>query len=157
MWHLYIPWYNLVFRALVIYLFIYIVIRLMGKKQLSKLSSFDFALILIMSFSIENGIMEGDHSMPAVLIIVGTLVLFNVIINELTYRYHWFEKFILGQPEVVILNGKVHKRILKKVKITEAELFEALREHEVMKTEDVKCAILETDGKISVIKYGPTH
>jgi uncharacterized membrane protein YcaP (DUF421 family) len=63
----------------------------------------------------------------------------------------------MGQPEVIILNGKVHKRVLRKEKITEAELFEALREHEVMKAEDVKCAILETDGKISVIKYGNIH
>ncbi|MDD4973003.1 MAG: DUF421 domain-containing protein [Bacteriovorax sp.] len=157
MWHLNSPWYNLVFRAFVIYLFVFFVIRLIGKKQLSKLSSFDFALILIMSLSIQNGVMEGDHSIPAVLIVIGALAAFNYIMNELTYRFNWFEKLIIGIPEVVILNGKVHKRILKKEKISEAELFEALREHEVMKTEDVKCAILETDGKISVIKYGPTH
>lgn len=157
MWQLNSLWYELVIRAFVIYFLIFLVVRLKGKKQLSKLSPFDFILILVMSLTIQNTLLGDDHSFPAAIIIVGSLAILNVILNELTYRFNWFEKFIIGQPEVVILNGKIHKRVLQKERITEAELFEALREHEVMKTEDVKCAILEADGKISVIKYTHPH
>jgi uncharacterized membrane protein YcaP (DUF421 family) len=157
MWHLNSPWYSLVFRVFIIYLFIFFVVRFMGKKQFSKLSPFDFVLILIMSMSIQNGVLGDERNLPAALIIICTLASFNFLLNELTYHFSWFEKLIIGQPEVIILNGKVHKRVLKKEKITETQLFEALREHQVMKTEDVKCAILETDGKISVIKYGHNH
>lgn len=157
MWHLNSPWYHLVARAVVIYLFIFQIVRLMGKKQFGKISTFDFVLIVIMSLTIQTAVMGEEHSLLAALIMVGTLAILNILMNELTYRFSWFEKLIIGRPEVVILNGKLHKRVLKKEKITEAELFEALREHEVMKTEDVKCAILEADGKISVIKYSHHH
>ena len=157
MWHLHSNWYDLIIRSFLVFIFIFIFIRQIAKKQLSKLSPFEFSLILIIGISIQMGMIGDDHSLPAVLIIISSLICMNAIMHELTFRYSWFEKLIIGRPEVIILNGKLHKRVLKKEKITEAELFEALREHEVMKTEDVKCAILETDGKISIIKYGIKH
>lgn len=155
MWQLSSPWYEPVIRGSVIYLFIFVVVRLIGKKKLGELAPFDLVLLLIMSESIQNAIIGDDHSITAGLICVSVLGLLNVIINNLSFRYRWFEKIIDGQPEVIILNGKIHKKVLKREKISDAELFEALREHEIMNPEDVKCAILEADGKISVIKY--TH
>ena len=129
----------------------------MGKKQLSKTSPFELVLILIIGTSISSGIISYDRNMADRIIFIATLICLNTILHELTFQFNWFEKKIIGEPEVIILNGRLHKRILKKERITETELFEAMREHEVMRTEDVKCAILEADGKISIIKYGIRH
>lgn len=153
MWQMTSPWYEPVIRAIVIYLFILLVVRIIGKKKLREFAPFDMILLVIMGVSVQNSIIGNDHSIPAGLLCVTVLGLLNIIKNNLTYHYRWFEKIVTGQPEVIILNGKIHKKILKKERISDAELYEALREHEIMNAEDVKCAILEADGKISVIKY----
>ncbi len=157
MWQLYTPWYEPLMRGFVLYIFVFLLVRLMGKKQLAKFTPFDLVLLLVISGPILNTIEGSDHSIPATLISVGTLVLLNIILNQLRYHFNWFEKLLLGQPKVLILNGKIHKKVMRKERITETDIYEALREHEIMKMEDVKCAILETDGKISVIKYNSHH
>lgn len=154
MWELTSPWYEPAIRGAIIYVFVFIIVRLIGKKKLGELAPLDLVLLLIMSEAIQNSIIGDDHSITAGLICVSVLALLNVIINNLSFHFRWFEKIIEGQPKVIILNGKVHKKVLEQEKVSDAELFEALREHEIMNPEDVKCAILEADGKISVIKYG---
>lgn len=153
MWQMTSPWYEPVIRSFVVYFFIFLVVRIIGKKKLGEFAPFEVILLLIMGVSVQNALIGNDHSITAGIISVAVLGSLNIIINNLTYRFRWFEKIIEGQPEVIILNGKIHRKILEKEKITDAELYEALREHEIMNAEDVKCAILEADGKISVIKY----
>ena len=153
MWKMTSQWYEPILRGSIIYLFIFFVVRLLGKKKLSELAPSDLVLLILISISVQNGLNGDDHSITAGLMTVTVFGILSLIIKELTYRFRWFEKIIEGQPEVIILNGKIHKKVLQKEKITDAELFEALREHEIMRPEDVKCAILEADGQISVIKY----
>lgn len=127
--------------------------RLVRKKQFSKFSPLDILVILIASRSIElNAIGRSSQFINSILFVVILLGL-NFILSEISYRFQWVNNLVKGRPEVIMLNGKPHKKILKKLKVSEDELFEAIRNHEIMKTEDVKCAILETDGEISVIKY----
>ncbi|MFA6239066.1 MAG: YetF domain-containing protein [Bacteriovorax sp.] len=147
------PWYEPIIRGTVVYLFIFLVVRILGKKKLGELALFDLVLLIIMSAAVRNAIIGLDQSITAGLICVSVLGVLNTLINNLSFHFRWFEKILEGQPEVIILNGKIHKKVLKREKISDAELFEALREHEIMNPEDVKCAILETDGKISVIRY----
>lgn len=153
MWKLATPWYDPAVRGIIIYFFIFFLARFMGKKQLAKLSSFDLLLLIVTGQIIQNGLSGEDHSLLSSLITVTTIIFLNVIKHTMIQYLPWLEKFIEGQPVVVILNGRIFKKVMKKQKITESELFEALREHEIMNPEDVKCAILEMDGKISVIKY----
>ncbi|MGZ3789803.1 MAG: DUF421 domain-containing protein [Bacteriovorax sp.] len=153
MWQLNTPWYDPVIRAFVVYLLLFLIARLMGKKQLKKLSPFDLVLLLITGQVLQKSLIGEDQGIFEAFITIFVLIGLNMLVNELTHRFAQFEKLIVGQPEVIILNGKIHRRVMKREKISETELFEALREHEIMKCEDVKCAILETDGKISVIKY----
>lgn len=153
MWQMTSPWYEPIIRGTVVYLFIFLVVRILGKKKLGELALFDLVLLIIMSAAVRNAIIGLDQSITAGLICVSVLGVLNTLINNLSFHFRWFEKILEGQPEVIILNGKIHKKVLKREKISDAELFEALREHEIMNPEDVKCAILETDGKISVIRY----
>jgi uncharacterized membrane protein YcaP (DUF421 family) len=153
MWHLNSTWYDPLFRGIVIYLFLFLLIKLFGKKKLSKYTPFDLILLFLTAQMILIAIMREDHGPLSTLLTVVTLITLHTMRIELTLRSSWFLKIMEGQPEVIILNGKIHKKVMKREKLSEADLFEALREHEVMKTEDIKCAILETDGKISIIKY----
>lgn len=154
MWKLEVPWYDPAIRGAVIYIFIFFLVRLMGKKQVAKLTPFDLVLLIIISEAIQNGLAGNDHSITASVISVSVIIILNILLNQILARSTTLEKLIDGQPVVIILNGKIFKRVMRQQKITDSELFEALREHEVMNPEDVKCAILEKDGQISVIKYG---
>lgn len=146
-------WLSIVFNACIVYSFIFLMARLVRKKQFSKFSPLDILVILIASRSIElNAIGRSSQFINSILFVVILLGL-NFILSEISYRFQWVNNLVKGRPEVIMLNGKPHKKILKKLKVSEDELFEAIRNHEIMKTEDVKCAILETDGEISVIKY----
>lgn len=155
MWKLEVPWYDPVIRGAVIYLFIFILVRMMGKKQLAKFTPFDLVLLMIVSEAIQNGLSGEDHSITGSLISVSVIIGFNMLINETLGRFPSLERIVDGQPVVIVLNGKIFKKVMKQQKISESELFEALREHEVMNPDEVKCAILEKDGNISVIKYEP--
>ena len=152
MWHLNSPWYEYVFRALLVYVVIFIVIRVVGKKHFSKYSILDITLIITMCLSLQKIITLNDQSLTGLAITLLSIILINIIINELSYHFSWIDRTFNKQPVIIILHGKIHKRVLKKERISVAELLVALREHEVMRPEDVKCAILETDGNISVFK-----
>ncbi len=153
MWHLSTPWYEPVIRGIAIYLFIFFLVRIVGKKQILKLSPMDLVVLVFMSGAIQNAIFKSEYGPFSTLISISVFIALNILVHELTYRFNWFEELIEGKPKVIVLNGKIHKRVMKRERVTEAELFEALREHEIMNSDDVKCAILEKDGKISVIKY----
>lgn len=153
MWELEVSWFEPVIRGIAIYVIIFFLVRFMGKKQLAKFTPFDLVLLMIISEAIQNGISGDDHSITGSLISVSVIIVINMLFNILLSKFPAVEKLIDGQPVVIILNGKLFKKVLKEQKITESEVFEALREHEVMNPEEVKCAILEKDGNISVIKY----
>jgi uncharacterized membrane protein YcaP (DUF421 family) len=153
MWKLEVPWYDPAIRGSAMYIFIFILVRLMGKRQLAKLTSFDLVLLITISVAIQNGLTGEDHSITAYVISVSVIITLNILLSQIIASSPILEKLIDGQPVVIILNGKIFKRVMRQQKITESELFEALREHEVMNPEEVKCAILEKDGQISVIKY----
>lgn len=153
MWQLEVPWYDPLIRGAVIYFFIFIMVRIMGKKQLAKFTPFDLVLLMIISEAIQNGLSGEDHSITGSLISVSVIIGLNILLNEVLGHFPFIEKLVDGQPIVIVLNGKIFKKVMKQQKISEAELFEALREHEVMNPDEVKCAILEKDGNISVIKY----
>ncbi len=123
------------------------------KRPLQQMTFLDLIIILIISESMVLGILSFHQSPRSIFIMAFVLSILKIITNDLTYRFRWFKEFVSGQPQVIILNGKIHKRMLKKLKISEDEVFETLRSHAIMKSEDVKCAIFEPDGKISIIKY----
>lgn len=155
MWKYMMPWYDPVLRGFAMYAVLFIVSRMTGRRPLARMTSLDLGLILLTSLTLFAGIagqLMTLNFFPAFITIFSLIVPY-LLMNELVSRYSWLEKIIEGQPVVVILNGKIFKRVMRKQKISESELFEAMREHEIMNPEDVKCAIVEKDGNISVIKY----
>jgi len=153
MWQINNPWYDPIIRAVILFIFLFFTTRPFKKKSLTRLMSYDFLFLIIIGINLQSMVIGSNFSYFSYLIVVVTLFILKILFSELTLHSKWLEHIIDGQPKVLVLNGKIHKRVMKKEKISEAELFESFREHEIMKSEDVKCAILESDGKISVIKY----
>jgi uncharacterized membrane protein YcaP (DUF421 family) len=152
MWELSKPWWEFVARAAIIYVVVLILLRVGGKKQIGEMSPMDLVLLLILSETVQNAMNAGDESVTGGVLLASTLVGLSVATDRLSFKFKKFEKLLEGEPKVLVHNGKINKKNLDSEKITHRELAESLRQSEVLDISEVRYAILETDGKISVIK-----
>jgi uncharacterized membrane protein YcaP (DUF421 family) len=143
--------WELVLRAVVVYAFMLVLLRLTGKRQVGQLAPFDLVLLLVLSNSVQNSINGGDNSLIGGMISAGTLVALNGGVAYLTFRSKKLEALIEGRPELIIHNGKVFENVMKRAKLTHHELNAALRRAGCGCAEDVQAAILENNGSISVV------
>lgn len=147
-----LPWWDFVIRALAVYIFLLAMLRLTGKKQVGQFSSFDFVLLLILSNAVQNSMNGGDNSLLGGLILASTLILFNWLMDYLGYKIKGFSHLTEGGPELLVHNGKPILKILEKEKISLSQLDATLRDKGVSNIADVRFAILEANGHVSVIK-----
>jgi uncharacterized membrane protein YcaP (DUF421 family) len=151
MWNMSLVWWEFVLRGLIIYLFLILLLRLTGKRQVGQMAPFDLVLLLVLSNAVQNSMNGGDNSVTGGVISAVTLVAANWVVGFLTYRSKKLEALIEGRPEVLIHNGKLHQEVLDHSKLTRHEMMSSLREAGCGSVEDVQVAILENDGNISVI------
>ncbi len=145
------PYLDIIFRSAAVYLFMVIALRLFGKKELSQLNTADVILILLISNSVQNAMVGTNSSLLGGFAAASVLFLINYTLKKLMYKYKKFSDFMLEKPEILIHNGTLDFKNLGKLNITNNELKEAMREHGVEKFADVKLAMLEIDGNISII------
>jgi len=150
MWKLSVPWWELVFRASLIYVFVLAVLRLTGKRQIGQLAPFDLVLLLILANTVQNAMNAGDNSLTAGMILGTTIILLNYAVGWLTFRSKFAEGIIEGRPQVLIHNGILYQDVLEKEKLSHHELMSALRAAGCDSIEDVHVAVLENTGRISV-------
>lgn len=148
-----VPWWHLVVRGLVIYLFLIILLRISGKRQIGQLSPFDLVLLLILSNSVQNSMNAGDNSLIGGMISATTLVVINYLVGLITFKSKKLEVIIEGRPQVIIHKGKLFDDVMDDAKLTQLELDSTLRQSGYFAIKDVKLAILENNGRISVQGY----
>ena len=151
MWHIAVPWWELVLRSGVVYVFLLVLLRLTGKRQVGQLAPFDLVLLLVLSNAVQNSMNAGDNSLIGGLIAAATLVGLNFLVGMATYRNKTLEALIEGRPQVLIHNGKLFNDVLASVNLTHHELNAALRQAGCTCVEDVHSAIMENNGSISVV------
>lgn len=142
------------FRAILLYILIILSMRLMGKRQLGELQPSELVTTILVS-NIASIPIE-DPSLPMVLsaIPILTLVVFEVLMSTLTLKSKRFRKIMTGSPMVIIENGVIDQRKMKKLRFNIDDLMEELRTNNIFNIEDVHYAIVETTGKVSVmLKY----
>ncbi len=152
MWSLSTPYWEFIIRAAIVYVFVMVVLRLAGKRQMGELAPFDFVLLLLLSNGVQNSMNGGDNTITAGLIITVTLVGLNSMIAWLAFKNKEIEKVVEGRPEILVHNGYLYSDVLKRNQITHHELNDALRQNDCTSLDDVRLAVLETNGQISVIK-----
>lgn len=152
MWTLQSPWWEYILRALLVYASVFVLLRVMGKKQIGEMSPFDLVLLLLISESVSAAMTGGDNSVGAAMICVATFVGGNYILDILGYKSKKIERLLDGKAKVLITNGVIDLRVCKSEFITLDEVASTLREHGLKDMKQVELATLETNGKISVIK-----
>jgi uncharacterized membrane protein YcaP (DUF421 family) len=145
------PYLDIVIRSTAVYLFMVIALRIFGKKELSQLNTADVILILLISNAVQNAMVGNNTTLWGGIAAATILFTINFILKKLMYRYKKFSDFMLEKHEILIHNGNLDFKILSKLNITSDELKEAMREHGIEYFKDVKLAMLEIDGNISII------
>ena len=142
---------EIIVRSAAVYLFMLVALRIFGKKELSQLNTADVILILLISNSVQSAMVGSDSSLYGGLAAATVLFIINYILKRLMFKYKRLSDFLQEKPEILIHNGTLEFKTLSKLNITSDELREAMREHGVENFKDVKLAMLEIDGNISII------
>ncbi|MGB4588183.1 MAG: YetF domain-containing protein [Clostridiaceae bacterium] len=139
------------FSSVVVYLFIIVLFRILGKREFSQLSVVDLVFVLLISNSVQNAMVGSNDTLAGGLVAAGSLFLVNFIFERLLYKFPKFNRIVRGTTLMLIYDGKLNLQNMKKAKITRDEMMEVLREHGIAKVEEVNLAVLEVDGNISLL------
>ncbi len=139
-------------RTLLLYIVIVAAVRLMGKRQISELQTSELVVTLLISNLASVPMQDTGKPLVGGLIPISVLVICEIFTSGLMVKNGLFRKIICGKPIVVICHGKVQEAEMRRLRMTTEDLFEQLRQKDVFHIEDVDFAIVETNGKMSVLK-----
>ncbi|MBC9813359.1 DUF421 domain-containing protein [Crocinitomicaceae bacterium CZZ-1] len=145
------PLVDVTLRSLAVYVFMLLCLRLFGKNQLSQLNAGDVILLLLISNAVQNAMVGENTTLQGGLTAAFVLFVANFVLKRLLFRNTRIRSWIEEDPRILIKDGKLDTYMLQKVEITPEEVLEVVREHGVEHIEEVKLAVLEVDGNISVI------
>ena len=151
MWLPSLVWWEFVLRGIIVYAVLIFLLRISGKRQVGQLAPFDLVLLLVLSNAVQNAMNGGDNSVTGGIISAVTLIGINWLVGYITFKSKAIEALIEGRPEILIHNGKLYCDAMKRERLTHHELMNALRAAGCSSIEDVRAAVLENDGSISVI------
>jgi len=142
-------------RSVVVYTFLLVAFRLCGKRQLGQLSAFDLVVLLIISNVVQNAVIGNDNSLGGGLIGATTILLLNLLVAYVTFRFRRADRVIEHSPTVLVRHGRILRDNLRRERLGPRDLRAALRHHGVVSIRDIRYAFLEEDGHVSVITGRP--
>lgn len=145
-----------IIRAIVVYFGLVVIFRIAGKRTLAEITTFDFILLLIIGDIVQAPLTDNDHSMMGGLLVMLTIIGIDVLMGYLKMKSKTLEKLMDGAPVVIAEDGKMIKLHAEKSHVDEEDVMEAARKyHGLERLEQVKFAILEVSGGITVIPKEP--
>jgi uncharacterized membrane protein YcaP (DUF421 family) len=141
---------ELMLRALIVYAFVFALLRLVGKRHVGEMAPFDLIVLLLISESVHNAIISDDKSVTGGLVAFATLVGVNALVGYASWRNKSIAHVFSGRPRILVRNGHVLKDVLASEQITHKELLEALRHEGCTSLTRVRYAVLENDGSITI-------
>jgi uncharacterized membrane protein YcaP (DUF421 family) len=143
---------DLVLRALAIYAVVYLFTRILGRRELSSLQPFDLILLVVIGDLIQSGITQSDMSVTGVVIVLSTIGIAQVATSYLSFRFRRLRPVLDGEPIVLVENGNVLQKNMRRERLTMEDLAEQARRSSIESLENVKWAVLETNGEITFIE-----
>src|SRR3954468_2891615 len=137
---------DIALRAIVLYVFIVLVMRITGRRELASLTPIDLVLLIVLGDAIQQGLTQDDYSVTGALIAVSTLAALQVGSSYLSFRSGRARRVIEGLPMVVIQDGKLVEENLRRERMTADEVAEEMRQQQIGRFDEVEWGILETNG-----------
>lgn len=140
---------EIVIRAVVMFGFLWLVTRVVGKRQLGQLSAFELVLLVTMGDMVQQGVTQEDYSVTGAVMTVGTFALLSVLLSYVSWRFPRTRRALEGRPVVVVRDGAMQHDIMRLERMTDTELLEAARKEGIRRIEEIELAVLENDGSVS--------
>jgi uncharacterized membrane protein YcaP (DUF421 family) len=142
---------DIALRAIALFAFILFVTRVIGRRELSSLAPFDMILLIVLGDAIQQGLTQDDYSVTGAIIAVATLAFLQRGASFLSFRFGFMRAVLEGDPIVVVQDGKVIERNLRRERITRDEITEEARLQQISSLDQVQWAVLEPSGSISFV------
>jgi uncharacterized membrane protein YcaP (DUF421 family) len=143
---------DIVLRASVAYLFILLLTRAVGRRELSSLEPFDLILLVTIGDLVQQGVTQNDFSVVGAFLAVGTIGVLTVVFSYLPWRFRTLRPVLEGVPTIVVEDGSVVEKNLKRHRLTQEEIAAAARMNSIPSLAEVRWAVLETNGQVSFIR-----
>jgi len=143
---------DLVLRAVVIFFVIWVVTRAVGRRELSSMEPFDLILLVVIGDLVQQGVTQSDYSLTGAIVVIATIAFLTVAMSFLSFRVPRLRPVLEGEPLVLVQDGQVIDRNLRRERITLEELRSEARQNQIQDLADVRFAVLETNGRISFIQ-----
>src|SRR5262245_697144 len=148
---------DVVFRAAVVFVFVWLVMRALGKRELGELTAFELVLLFIVGDLVQQSITQHDTSITAAVLAVRTITVLILAQSYVAFRWKRSRRVLDGVPVVVVHDGRPLDPVLRRERMTKDDLKEAAREQGIADLDDVRIAILENSGKVSFITSNGEH
>jgi uncharacterized membrane protein YcaP (DUF421 family) len=142
---------DLAIRAAFLFCFVYLLTRIIGRRELSSLEPFDLILLIVIGDAIQQGLTQDDYSVTGAMIVVGTFAMLQVLVSFVSYRFPRLRPALDGEPIIIVQDGKPIERNMKRERLTLEEVLVEARREQIASLEQIEWAVLETSGKISII------
>jgi uncharacterized membrane protein YcaP (DUF421 family) len=142
---------DLAIRTFVVFWFLLLLMRITGRRELSSLEPFDLILLIVLGDAVQQGLTQDDYSVTGALIVVIVFGVLQVVVSYLNFRFPRLRPALEGYPIVLVEDGNLIERNLKRERLTSEDLAKEARGQQIESLDDVKWAVLETSGSISFI------
>lgn len=143
---------DIVARASVMFVVLYVLLRIMGKREIGQLTPFELVVMIVLGDLIQQGVTHNDFSLTGAILAISTFAFLAIMMSWITYLFPRAEKLLDGEPRVIVRDGELLKDNLRRDRITQSEVESEMRLAGISRMSDVAWAILEPQGKISFIK-----
>lgn len=147
------PWWEFVLRAGVVYFVLLAMVRLSGKRAVGQYTPFDLILVVLLGNAVQNSLLGEDVSLFGGLLLAATLIGLNWSVGVVSARSRRADRVLAGEPVLLAKDGEIYKSVLRHENISQADFDEAMREADCANVDEIHLALLETNGKISIVKH----
>ncbi|MFD1123048.1 DUF421 domain-containing protein [Methylophilus flavus] len=151
--HLTVPLWEIVLRGTVVFWFLFLIFRSILRRSMGSVGVSDFLFVVIIADASQNAMSGDSKSISDGLVLISVLVFWNLLIDYLSFKYVWVRKMVEAQPLVLVKNGVLQRKQMRKEFVTQDEIMAKLREEGIGNISEVKQMQIEMDGEISVVRY----
>jgi uncharacterized membrane protein YcaP (DUF421 family) len=142
---------DLVIRAAVIFFLIFLITRVIGRRELGTMEPFDVVLLVVIGDLVQQGVTQDDYSLTGAALVVVTIALLTVATSFVSFKVPRLRPVLEGEPLVLLENGRPIERNLRRERLTMEEIAAEARQQQIASLDGVRLAVLETNGRISFI------
>ena len=148
---------EIVLRSAAVFVFLWFLTRIIGKKELAEISSFELVLLVVIGDLVQQGVTQEDMSVTGAILATGTIALLVVSMSYVSFRWRRADRVVEGVPVVIVSDGRMVTESMRLERLTEDEVVSAAREQGIGDVADVRFGVLEPDGKFSFVRFDREH